>query len=450
MKTERQMTEEAQDSSSGELDVRREDGRYLPKTLDPVITMAAVQRYVESERYRSRRALLWTVGVFTVVLLGVVAAFVAVGTVVLQSNRKTVAIVDDVSRRTTTYANEMADVASRVGMVQESHRRVQAAVEAGESDRHKESSVLKYDLERFSRWIAEGQQRDSGQIQAMQEQVRKMDRIAAERESELAGLRKQQAELQELFRMAGQAAAVRAEARPGGQGDVVTATVAVVRQPAAPPEQRDIRVMNLPSGDRYEGEFRNGLFNGWGVYAYKNGDRYEGEFADDQKDGKGTFTGANGDKYVGEFAKDRKHGQGTLFFKNGDRFVGAFENDCFQGSGTMAYQNGNRYVGEFNRGQKHGTGTFTYANGDRYEGSFQNDERTGQGTYAFKDGAVYVGSFKSGRRHGNGRYHYATGEEYIGEFRDGKKEGVGECVYPGGVKVKGLWKDDKFVGASVE
>lgn len=450
------MTNDRQDSTPGELDiVRRAEGRFLPKTLDPVITMAAVQRYVESERYRSRRALLWTAGVFTVVLLAVVAAIVAVGTIVLRSNRETAEIVGDVSRRTATYATEMANVSERVGQVQESHQKIRSAVESVESERHAESRVLKYDLERFSQWIADGQQRDAGQIREMQEQVRKMDQVAAAKEAELADLRKQHAELQELFRLAGQTAAGKTETRPAGHDGAATVAVAVasaapVIPPAPPPGQREIRVMTLPSGDRYEGEFRNGLFNGWGVYTYQNGDRYEGEFADDQKHGRGTFTSANGDKYVGEFSKDRKHGQGTLFFKNGDRFVGGFENGFFQGAGTVVYQNGNRYVGEFNRGQKHGTGTFAYANGDRYEGSFQNDERNGQGTYAFKDGAVYVGAFKNGRRNGNGRYRYATGEEYIGEFRDGKKDGIGECVYPGGVKVKGQWKDDRFAGPATE
>ena len=448
-----------QETVGGELDVRHSDARYLPKTLDPVITMAAVQRYVESERYRSRRVLLWTTGVFSAVLLAVVALFVAVGSIMLRSNRETNEIVGDVSRRAAAYAVEMTEVSAKVGQVQDLHRRTQVALEEGESERHTESRVLKHDLERFSRWIAENQQQGSGQLQQLQEKLSKLDKASAEREAELLALRKQHADLQELFRLAGQGSVAAAAAQKAETTTVIQAVPAlsnaaaqvaaanVALTPVPPSGQREIRVMDLPNGDRYEGEFRNGLFNGWGVYTYRNGDRYEGEFADDLKHGKGTYTAADGEKYVGEFVKDRRQGQGTLFLKNGDRYVGSFENGLPQGQGTMTYQNGGRFSGDFNHGQKHGAGTFTYANGDRYEGGFVNDERNGQGTYSFRDGSVFVGTFKSGRRHGNGRYRYATGEEYIGEFRDGKKEGLGECIYPGGVKVKGRWKDDNFAGA---
>lgn len=461
MSADRQTMDEQHETAGGELDVRHADSRFLPKTLDPVITMAAVQRYVESERYRSRRVLLWTTGVFAAVLLGVVAVFVAVGSVVLRSNRETTEMVGDVSRRAAAYSVEIADVSARVGHVQELSRRSQAAIEEGESERHTESRVLKHDLERFSKWIADGQQQDSGQILQMQEQLRKLDKSSAEKDAELEALKKQYADLQEMFRLAGQGVppAGAGKAEPVAAG-VATAAVLVAAVPPAvapaavvptpPAGQREIKVMNLPNGDRYEGEFRNGLFNGWGVYTCQNGDRYEGEFADDLKHGKGTFTAAGGEKYVGEFAKDRRHGQGTLFLTNGDRYVGGFENGVQHGQGTVTYQNGSRYSGEFSHGQKHGAGSFVYANGDRYEGSFQNDERNGQGTYTFRDGATFVGTFKNGRRNGNGRYRYATGEEYIGEFRDGRKEGLGECIYPGGVKVKGRWKDDKFAGPVAE
>lgn len=458
MNLDRQTLHGEKEDVGRELDVRQADARYLPKTLDPVITMAAVQRYVESERFRSRRVLLWVTGVFTAVLLAVVAVFVTVGSVVLRNNRQTVEIVDDVNKRTAMHAVEMADVSLRVGKVQESHERMRSEVESVETERHAESRVLKRDLERFSQWIEDTQQRDAGQIVELRERLKSLDKATVEREAELAKLREKNAELEELFRLAGQVPTRAAEPSIPSQtvaaaSGLTLATVVASVPPAvsAPADAAgEIRVMDLPNGDRYEGEFRNGLFNGRGVYTCRNGDRYEGEFLDDLKHGKGTYTSAGGDKYVGEFANDHRQGQGTLFFANGDRYVGGFDAGSANGKGVMVYENGSRYEGDFSHGQKQGTGMFVYANGDRYEGSFANDERSGQGIYTFKEGASYVGGFKSGRRHGNGRYKYASGEEYVGEFRDGKKDGVGECLYPGGVKVKGQWKDDQFMGAVVE
>jgi hypothetical protein len=39
------------------------------------------------------------------------------------------------------------------------------------------------------------------------------------------------------------------------------------------------------SGDRYNGEFKNGLKEGKGIYSYKNGDKYDGEWKNGVKDG---------------------------------------------------------------------------------------------------------------------------------------------------------------------
>ena len=44
---------------------------------------------------------------------------------------------------------------------------------------------------------------------------------------------------------------------------------------------------------------------GQGTYTYANGDKYVGEWKDGVMHGQGTFTWANGDKYVGEFKDDK-------------------------------------------------------------------------------------------------------------------------------------------------
>ena len=40
-------------------------------------------------------------------------------------------------------------------------------------------------------------------------------------------------------------------------------------------------------GEKYEGEFKNGIREGFGKYFYNNGDRYEGDFKNGVRDGKG-------------------------------------------------------------------------------------------------------------------------------------------------------------------
>jgi hypothetical protein len=452
-----------QSQTTREVELKSGAGRALPKTLDPVITMAAVQRFVESERYRTRRIFWWSVSGFLLILAAVVTTFIAVGVVVLKQTRKAAEIVDGVQAQTALYGAELVGMSSKVGRLQELQVLTRGTLEESEAQRLQEGRVLKTDLERFGRWIAASQDKAASTLESLQRRLVEVEAGSAAKEKQLQALRKQYEDLEALSRLGGTIAATGA---PSVHVSVVAATASGVpsstgalaaviegRDGASPPDiaaPRDISVVTFPNGDRYEGEFRNGLFHGWGTYTYQKGDRYEGQFANDMKNGKGTYTYVNGDKYVGEFRDDVKSGQGTLFFQNGDRYTGEFAGDRFHGQGALAYQNGNQYTGGFRQGMKYGAGVFKFTNGDRYTGEFQNDERHGQGTYEFRDGSKYVGAFVQGRRHGNGRYLYASGEEYVGEFKDGRKDGVGVCIYPSGVKAKGLWRQDKFMRAMPE
>jgi hypothetical protein len=50
----------------------------------------------------------------------------------------------------------------------------------------------------------------------------------------------------------------------------------------------------LPDGERYDGGYADGEFNGYGKYSYKNGDFYEGMFEKGLFHGSGKFSFANG------------------------------------------------------------------------------------------------------------------------------------------------------------
>jgi hypothetical protein len=82
-------------------------------------------------------------------------------------------------------------------------------------------------------------------------------------------------------------------------------------------------------GDVLEGEWRNGLLNGFGSYAYGNGDKYVGDYKDGKPMGQGTYTHANGDRYVGEFKGVKRNGKGIFTFVDGKKMEGIWENDNF-------------------------------------------------------------------------------------------------------------------------
>ncbi|HOK49059.1 MAG TPA: hypothetical protein PLM18_02690, partial [Sedimentibacter sp.] len=55
-----------------------------------------------------------------------------------------------------------------------------------------------------------------------------------------------------------------------------------------------------PNGDVYEGEMKNGMMDGYGLYTYANGDIYEGEFKDNKPNGHGKLTSPNKFVYEGQ------------------------------------------------------------------------------------------------------------------------------------------------------
>ena len=50
--------------------------------------------------------------------------------------------------------------------------------------------------------------------------------------------------------------------------------------------------------------------NGDGVFTYANGDKYDGQWKDGLKHGKGILTCADGDTYNGDWIEDKKEGKG--------------------------------------------------------------------------------------------------------------------------------------------
>lgn len=402
--------------AEGESTFTRPGGRTLPMALDAEMTMEVVQRYVDTERQRSRRVLVWSSTIFLLVLLVVLVVFVSVGLVVLRNSRKTKTIVDQVEERTAAVATRVEGVSGEIGGLKKDQDSIRNVVEEQDVRRAKDGRLFRLNLERFGRWVSDQYGQPLGAVPVMATRLAEMESGLAARDRELAEVRRKYADLE--------AAVSKIDARPvafPGRSNRVAAALppmddsaevgpllppglpADVRvemdplvQPA--PAGREHREMDLPGGDRYEGETRDGAMEGWGVYSFADGDRYEGEFL----------------------------------------------NNRINGKGTLSYENGNRYSGDFKNGLKHGNGVFTFANGDTYRGEFKDNQREGRGTYVFADGARYVGDFRNGRRHGKGKYVYAGGEEYVGEFRNGRKQGYGVCIYPNGVRIKGLWKDDKL------
>ena len=95
----------------------------------------------------------------------------------------------------------------------------------------------------------------------------------------------------------------------------------------------EYKIEKYLNNDKYEGEFKNGLKEGYGKYFnYEKEIYYIGQWKNDKKNGKGILYRLNSLKkreiiYEGEFLDDKKEGKGKILYKNRDYYIDSFVND---------------------------------------------------------------------------------------------------------------------------
>ncbi|KAL7176438.1 hypothetical protein ACSBR2_029884 [Camellia fascicularis] len=170
------------------------------------------------------------------------------------------------------------------------------------------------------------------------------------------------------------------------------------------------------NGDFYEGEFHKGRCNGSGVYNYFVNGRYEGDWVDGRYDGYGIESWARGSRFRGQYRQGLRHGYGVYRFYTGDAYAGEWCNGQSHGVGMQSCSDGSSYVGEFKCGVKHGLGSYHFRNGDRYAGEYFGDKIHGFGVYHFANGHCYEGSWHEGRKQGYGMYSFRNKDTRCGEW----------------------------------
>jgi hypothetical protein len=78
------------------------------------------------------------------------------------------------------------------------------------------------------------------------------------------------------------------------------------------------------AGWSYEGETRDGVFDGAGILTTAEKDRFEGQWADGKMSGFGVLRRANGERYAGDWKNDKPNGNGELRHADGTLVSGVF------------------------------------------------------------------------------------------------------------------------------
>ena len=219
------------------------------------------------------------------------------------------------------------------------------------------------------------------------------------------------------------------------------------------------------AGQKYTGDWKNGMRDGFGTYFYSDGAKYIGEFKQNSISGKGTYTWADGSKYTGDWLNYERHGSGTYYYTDGTiekgrwehnkfmgeetGFTGCISGDCDNGYGTYVWETGEKYVGYWQANMRNGNGTNYYANGHEFQGDWTNDKRNGYGTFYFNtesDFDKYTGDWTDDRIEGFGTLLYKNGQKYIGEFKDYTFDGQGTMYYTDGSIESGRWSENVYLG----
>ncbi|MDD4821169.1 MAG: hypothetical protein PHI48_01225 [Bacteroidales bacterium] len=159
--------------------------------------------------------------------------------------------------------------------------------------------------------------------------------------------------------------------------------------------------------------------NGDALVIYKNGDRYDGFFKDSLYEGQGMLRLKSKEYYEGAFSKGLYDGAGYLQLPNKDVYEGSFKAGLYDGNGTLTEYKGRTYTGSFLKGKMNGSGSISLPNGDKYIGSFKNDEIDGYGEY-YSQGYLTNGLFRKSKLI-NGKIVNLETQEFV-TFTKGKPD----------------------------
>jgi len=196
---------------------------------------------------------------------------------------------------------------------------------------------------------------------------------------------------------------------------------------------------NEEEDGKYLGEIKNLKPDGSGAYTYGKGkwegDKYEGQWKRGNFNGHGTYTRSDGHKFVGEwknnvlndFTEYDKYGIIVRKYVNGVKVMLAQKTPLnkkrergilFRDGPRIKWEEGGKkwfttgdektqgkYEGEILEGIPHGQGTYYWFNVNRYEGGWEYGLFDGQGTYySYPSGVKVVGEFRRDKEWNTLRY----------------------------------------------
>ena len=181
---------------------------------------------------------------------------------------------------------------------------------------------------------------------------------------------------------------------------------------------------------RYVGQVRTGTLtaHGRGTCTWKdNGDKYEGEYKDGMQSGQGVFTGADGMRYEGECKDDVSSGRGVMWLPDECTYDGAWAGDrplkgtAMEPDGALSRATFDGETGipsGWDKAQRVPAGRIV--SGRPPPGGSGGPPLEWEGRVELGDGTLIAGVFRGLRPHGRATVTEPGGAAYAAEY-DGER-----------------------------
>ena len=212
-------------------------------------------------------------------------------------------------------------------------------------------------------------------------------------------------------------------------------------------DENDKEIYN---GSLLDGKPKEG--NNLTIYGDSDYILYIGDFSSFKYNGKGILYYENDDKvrYNGIF-KDDLYDEGILYYKDGyKKYEGKFEDNKYEGNGILYFEMGNKifYKGSFIKGKFNYGIIYSPYKEILYEGEFTNNmpkEGKNIKLYKINGNLDYEGDIFNFLYNGNGKIYESNIIKFKGIFKDGDK--IKGILYENSIKkYEGEFKNDKFNG----
>ncbi|MBK6448512.1 caspase family protein [Candidatus Brachybacter algidus] len=213
-------------------------------------------------------------------------------------------------------------------------------------------------------------------------------------------------------------------------------------------------VLKFKSGTTYIGEFSEGKFDGTGIMISANGDRFIGKWRSDVRTGYGKLMIANGNqRFEGEFKNNKFEGYGTFQYKDKSIYSGMWSNSYANGPGKYKASNDDIIEGIWKNGaldEQRSIASLMKGKSKRLRDCNSMNCAGGLGLFSYPDGSKWEGIMNDGKPDQSGVCFYSNGDIYMGEWENDKPEGYGVFYYSDGRKIESNWSNGKAQKSNYE